>query len=79
MAGGGVPELHLRAGVARRSPTVGAGVAATCPQVSRAPQVGTPTSLEGDRRQVERDQEVLEQVLDHTDLIVQPVIALEQV
>ena len=31
------------------------------------------------RRQIEGDEKVLEQVLDHPHLVVQPVIALEQV
>src|SRR5881227_236994 len=33
--------------------------------------------LEGDRRQIERDQEILEQVLDDPDLVVQPMITLD--
>src|SRR3989475_7017206 len=32
-----------------------------------------------DRRQIERDQEILEQVLDDPDLVVQPMITLDQV
>jgi hypothetical protein len=36
-------------------------------------------SLEGDGRQVERDEKVLEEILDHADLIMQAVIAFEQV
>jgi hypothetical protein len=39
---------------------------------------GTLTSLESDRREIECDEEVLEEVLDHANLIVQSVIALEQ-
>src|SRR6266480_1811462 len=34
--------------------------------------------LEGDRGQIKRDEEVFEQVLDDADLIVQPVIAFQQ-
>ena len=39
----------------------------------------TATLLEGNGRQVERDEEVLEEILDHADLIMQAVIAFEQV
>src|SRR5205823_7811417 len=35
--------------------------------------------LEGDRRQIERDQEILEQVLDDPELVMQPMITLDQV
>src|ERR1700684_504518 len=36
-------------------------------------------SLEGNGGQVERDEKVLEEILDHADLIMQAVIAFEQV
>jgi len=37
------------------------------------------TSFEGDRWQVQRDQEVFEEVLDHANLVVEAVVALQQV
>ena len=46
---------------------------------AEVPRAGTATSLEGNGRQVERDEKVLEEILDHTDLIMQAVIAFEQV
>jgi hypothetical protein len=38
----------------------------------------TITLFERDRWQVQRDEEVFEEVLDHANLVVQTVIALEQ-
>jgi len=35
-------------------------------------------SLKGDRWQVQRDEEVFEEVLNHPDLVVQAMVALEQ-
>jgi len=39
---------------------------------------GTITLFEGDRRQVQRNEEVFEEVLDDANLVVQAVVAFEQ-
>jgi hypothetical protein len=41
------------------------------------PCARNPASLEGDGREIERNEEVFEEVLDDADLVVQAVIAFE--
>lgn len=47
----------------------------------RAPGARKPTLtlFEGDRGQIERDEEVFEEVLNHADLVVQAMVALQKV
>src|SRR5437588_10856758 len=82
------PSLVLGYAVRQAVEGAGRGGARTRRSCCRLPIACRATShrgavmmalLEGDRRQIERDQEILEQVLDDPDLGVQPMITLDQV
>ena len=64
---------YRRAGVSGEWRTVGR-------RTGPAPAGATDavTLFEGDRWEVQRDEEVFEEILNHADLVVQAVVALEQ-